>query len=56
MAELLAAYTDHLAAYTRDAAKAKQLIAVGETKPDAKLESERAGGVDDDGQSAAESG
>ncbi|HTU20073.1 MAG TPA: PSD1 and planctomycete cytochrome C domain-containing protein [Gemmataceae bacterium] len=36
-AELLAAYKDHLAAYTRDAAKAKQLISVGELKPDEKL-------------------
>jgi hypothetical protein len=37
MADLLAAYKDHLATYTRDAAKAKQLISVGELKPDAKL-------------------
>lgn len=37
MAELLAAYKDHLAAYMRDAAKAKQLISVGELKPDEKL-------------------
>ncbi len=38
LAELLAAYKDHLATYTHDAAKAKQLIAVGELKPDAKLD------------------
>jgi hypothetical protein len=37
MAELVAAYKDHLATYTRDAARAKQLISVGELKPDAKL-------------------
>ncbi|MGH7170283.1 MAG: DUF1549 and DUF1553 domain-containing protein, partial [Gemmataceae bacterium] len=37
MAELMAAYKDHLAAYTRDATKAKLLISVGELKPDAKL-------------------
>lgn len=37
MAELLAAYKDHLAVYVRDAAKAKKLISVGELKPDAKL-------------------
>jgi hypothetical protein len=37
LAELVAAYKDHLATYTRDGAKAKQLIAVGELKPDAKL-------------------
>jgi mono/diheme cytochrome c family protein len=35
--ELLAAYKDHLAAYTRDESKARQLISVGELKPDAKL-------------------
>jgi hypothetical protein len=35
--ELLAAYKDHLATFTRDAAKAKQLINVGELKPDATL-------------------
>ncbi|HEY7308269.1 MAG TPA: PSD1 and planctomycete cytochrome C domain-containing protein [Gemmataceae bacterium] len=38
LAELIAAYKDHLAVYTRDAAKAKQLISVGELKPDAKLD------------------
>jgi mono/diheme cytochrome c family protein len=37
MTELTAAYKDHLATYTGDAAKAKQLISVGELKPDAKL-------------------
>ena len=37
LAELAAAYKDHLATYMRDAAKAKQLISVGELKPDAKL-------------------
>ncbi len=37
MKEMLAAYKDHLAAYSRDAAKAKQLISVGEQKPDDKL-------------------
>jgi hypothetical protein len=37
-AELLAAYRDHLATYTRDAAKARQLISVGELKPDDKLD------------------
>jgi mono/diheme cytochrome c family protein len=37
LAELLAAYRDHLAVYTKDAAAAKKLINVGETKPDAKL-------------------
>jgi mono/diheme cytochrome c family protein len=36
-AELLAAYRDNLATYTRDEAAAKKLIAVGELKPDAKL-------------------
>jgi hypothetical protein len=35
--ELLAAYKDHLATYTSNTAKAKQLISVGELKPDAKL-------------------
>ncbi len=35
--ELIAAFQDHLATYTRDAAKAKQLINVGELKPDATL-------------------
>jgi mono/diheme cytochrome c family protein len=37
MAETLATYRDHLATFTRDSAKAQQLIAVGELKPDAKL-------------------
>jgi hypothetical protein len=37
IAELLAAYLDHLANYTRDAAKATQLISLGESRPDAKL-------------------
>lgn len=37
LAELMAAYRDHLTAFTRDTAKAKQLIFVGELKPDAKL-------------------
>jgi hypothetical protein len=35
--ELLAAYKDHLATYSRDPAAAKKLIAVGESKPDPKL-------------------
>jgi mono/diheme cytochrome c family protein len=37
LTELRAAYRDHLALYRRDAAKAKQLVSVGERKPDAKL-------------------
>jgi hypothetical protein len=37
VAELVAAYRDHLAVYTKDVAAARKLIAVGETKPDAKL-------------------
>jgi hypothetical protein len=37
MSELIAAYRDHLALYSRDAAKATQLISIGETKADAKL-------------------
>lgn len=37
LAELMAAYRDHLTAFTRDMAKAKQLISVGELKPDATL-------------------
>jgi hypothetical protein len=37
MAELLAAYKDHLATYSRDVKAAKELIAVGETRPDEKL-------------------
>jgi hypothetical protein len=36
-AELLANYKDQLAEYTRDVDAAKKLIAVGETKPDAKV-------------------
>jgi mono/diheme cytochrome c family protein len=38
LAEMTAAYKDHLAAYRRDAARAKKLISVGETKPDGKLD------------------
>ena len=34
---MLANYKDQLAEYTRDAEAAKKLIAVGELKPDAKL-------------------
>jgi mono/diheme cytochrome c family protein len=37
LTEILAAYRDHLATYTRDVDKAKQLISVGEQKPEAKL-------------------
>jgi hypothetical protein len=37
LAELVAVYKDNLAKYTRDTAKAKLLISVGELKPDAKL-------------------
>src|SRR5262249_50318848 len=37
LAELTAAYRDHLDEYTRDVEAAKKLIAVGETKPDPKL-------------------
>jgi hypothetical protein len=37
LAELVAAYRDHLAVYTKDAAAAKKLINVGESRPDAKL-------------------
>jgi hypothetical protein len=37
LAELLATYKDHLAAYMKDAESARQLIAVGESKPDVKL-------------------
>jgi len=37
LAELTAACKDHLATFTRDGAKAKQLISVGELKPDTKL-------------------
>jgi hypothetical protein len=36
-AELLTAYKEHLAEYTRDVDAAKKLIAVGESKADAKL-------------------
>jgi mono/diheme cytochrome c family protein len=38
LAELVAAYKDHLAVYTKDVAAARKLIAVGESKPDAKLD------------------
>jgi hypothetical protein len=38
LAELLATYGDHLATYSRDVEGAKKLIAVGESKPDAKLD------------------
>jgi mono/diheme cytochrome c family protein len=38
MTELIAAYRDHLATFRRDAAKAKQLINVGELKPDSSLD------------------
>jgi mono/diheme cytochrome c family protein len=38
LAELLSAYKDHLAVYTKDVAAARKLIAVGESKPDAKLD------------------
>jgi hypothetical protein len=37
LAELVAAYRDHLAVYTKDAAAAKKLTTVGETRPNAKL-------------------
>jgi hypothetical protein len=37
LAELVSAYKDHLAVYVKDAVAAKKLIAVGESKPDAKL-------------------
>ena len=37
LAELVAAYRDHLATYTGDVEAAKKLIAVGESKPDATL-------------------
>jgi hypothetical protein len=36
LAELASVYRDHLAEYTRDVEAAKKLIAVGESKPDAK--------------------
>jgi hypothetical protein len=36
-AELLATYKDHLATYTQDIESARRLIAVGESKPDGKL-------------------
>jgi len=36
-AELLAAYQDHLANYTKNVEAAKKLIAVGESKPDPRL-------------------
>jgi hypothetical protein len=38
LAELVAAYKDHLGRYTKDVAAARKLIAVGESKPDAKLD------------------
>jgi mono/diheme cytochrome c family protein len=38
VAELVAAYRDNLAHYTRDVDGARKLIAVGETKPDAALD------------------
>jgi hypothetical protein len=38
LSELLAAYKDHRATFTRDPARAKQLISVGELKPDAALD------------------
>jgi mono/diheme cytochrome c family protein len=37
LAELVAAYRDHLSTYTNDVKAAQKLIAVGETKPDATL-------------------
>ena len=37
LAELRAAYQDHLAVYSRDVEAAKALIAGGESKPDASL-------------------
>jgi hypothetical protein len=37
LAELLAEYRDHLANYTKNVEAAKKLIAVGESKPDPKL-------------------
>ena len=37
-AELLAEYRDHLARYSRDAEAARKLIAVGESKPDERLD------------------
>ncbi|HXG08965.1 MAG TPA: DUF1553 domain-containing protein, partial [Gemmataceae bacterium] len=38
LAELAAAYRDHLATYTRDVEAAKKLIALGESKPDPSLD------------------
>lgn len=38
LAELVAAYRDVKAAYTRDAEAAKKLITLGETKPDARID------------------
>jgi mono/diheme cytochrome c family protein len=38
LAELAAAYRDHLAKYTKDVEAAKKLIAIGESKPDAALD------------------
>jgi hypothetical protein len=37
LTELLSAYRDHLAVYSKDTAAAKKLMSVGETKPDATL-------------------
>jgi Protein of unknown function (DUF1553)/Protein of unknown function (DUF1549)/Planctomycete cytochrome C len=37
LAELMSAYRDHLAVYSKDATAAKKLISVGETKPDGNL-------------------
>jgi hypothetical protein len=37
LTELLAAYNDHLATFSKDEKAAQQLIAVGETRPDASL-------------------
>jgi hypothetical protein len=38
LAELVAVYKDHLVRYTKDVAAARKLIAVGESKPDAKVD------------------
>ena len=37
LAELLADYQEHLATYTRHVKAARELVATGETKPDARL-------------------
>ena len=37
LGELQAAYKDHLAVFSKDAAAAQKLISVGESKPDASL-------------------